>query len=158
MRNLSDYLRRCIAPVLALLTVFMAGDAWSQPGDPSVGPRHVVAEKTVGETTLIRTSNGIAVIRVTKGPMERVRVGDLIGLSRAVVREIAPGRLVLEETFTAKDGGPNLALIVIKEGERGGTRYLQRADEPHFTGTRPVQVTPATPDVVKPPPKKPGPM
>ena len=126
-----------------------------QPGAP---PNHVLVLEPMSATMLVKASDGIAVIRVTKGPMERVRVGDLIGLSRAVVREIAPGRLVLEETFTAKDGGPNLALIVIKEGERGGTRYLQRADEPRFTGTRPVQVTPATPDVVKPPPKKPGPM
>ena len=126
-----------------------------QPGAP---PKHVLVLEPMSATMLVKASDGIAVIRVTKGPMERVRVGDLIGLSRAVVREIAPGRLVLEETFTAKDGGPNLALIVIKEGERGGTRYLQRADEPRFTGTRPVQVTPATPDVVKPPPKKPGPM
>ena len=126
-----------------------------QPGAP---PKHVLVLEPMSATMLVKASDGVAVIRIRAGALEKVKVGDLVGTTKAVIKEISTGRIVLEETFTAKDGGPNLALIVIKEGERGGTRYLQRADEPHFTGTRPVQVTPATPDVVKPSPKKPGPM
>ena len=142
------------------LCVMLSMPVWAQnPLERAPGViRQVAADGAISETMLVKASDGVAVIRIRAGALEKVKVGDLVGTTKAVIKEISTGRIVLEETFTAKDGGPNLALIVIKEGERGGTRYLQRADEPHFTGTRPVQVTPATPDVVKPSPKKPGPM
>ena len=94
-------------------------------------------------------------IRVGTGALEKANVGDLVGTTKAVIKEISTGRIVLEETFTDKDGRQNRALIVINEGERGGTRYLQRSDEPRFTGTTLVPVSPAAPATTKTPPKKP---
>jgi hypothetical protein len=138
------------------LSVFMTRDAWPQSSGQSQGPRDVAVEKPVAETTLVKASDGIAVIRVAKGPMERVTVGDRIGLTKAVVTEISSGRLVLEEPFTGRDGKANRALIIVKEGETGGTRYLQRADEPRFTGIKPLVIAPpAAPESAKPAPKKP---
>lgn len=102
--------------------------------------RDVVASAAVETVTLIKAGDGLAVIRAAAGPLEKVKVGDRLGTTRARVTEIGAGRIVLEETFTAADGRPNRALIVIKEGERGGTRYLQRPDEPRIVGVKPAVV------------------
>jgi hypothetical protein len=124
------------------------------PKELSASPTHPVAATTdVAMITLIKASDGMAVIRSGDGRLEKIRPSDRIGTSRALVKEVSGGRLTLEETFTGKDGKPNRALIVIKEGERGGTRYLQRADEPGVVGTKPL-ILPAAP-VAKPAPKKP---
>lgn len=109
----------------------------------------------MGETTLVRATADMAVVRSAAGALEKISAGDLVGTTKAVVKEITPGRLVLEESFIDKDGKPNRALIIIKEGERGGTRYLQRAGEPAITGTKPLIAMPAAPDQAKPTPKKP---
>ncbi len=118
-------------------------------------PAHVAAGESVDVLRLIKTSDTTAVIRAGSGPIHTVKVDDVVGVTKAVVKEIGAGRLVLEETLTDKDGKPNRALIVFQEGERGGTRYLQRPGEPAFTGTRPLIVMPAAPDPAKPAPKKP---
>lgn len=89
-------------------------------------PRHVYAHALTGAVVLTKATDSVAVVRVGTGSLEKVKPGDLIGTTKAVVKEITAGRLVLEETFIEKDGKPNRALIVIKEGERGGTRFLQR--------------------------------
>ena len=144
--------------VIAIVAfALVAGSASAAPSQSTVATQ-VASTTPVSEITFIKSSDTSAIIRSRDKVLDKLKVGDHVGTAKALVKEISPGRLVLEETFTGKDGEPNRAVVVIKAGERGGTRYLQRADEPHFTGTRPVQVTPATPDVVKPSPKKPGPM
>lgn len=153
MRSASNYChhRYLVLALTLLLSAGLAGHAWSQPA----GRRHVAAKHSVGDTTLVKATADVAVIRGAAGALEKIKTGDFVGTTKAVVKEIAPGRLVLEESFIDKDGKPNRALIIIKEGERGGTRYLQRADEPAITGTKPLSVMPAVPDRAKPTPKKP---
>jgi hypothetical protein len=145
MRN-----KRPLYPLAAAFLFVATGIATAQTSGPV---NHVAADAAVSDITLVRASDTTAVIRSGAGVLDTVKVADLIGATKAVVREIATGRLVLEEVFTGKDGKPNRASIVIKEGERGGTRYLQRGDEP-LTGTRPL-IAPVTPGSDKPAPKKP---
>jgi hypothetical protein len=123
------------------------------PATPS--PQHVAAEDSVTAVVLVKATDGTAVIRVGNGPLQTVRINDLVGTTKAVVKEIGAGRVVLDETFAGSDGKPNRAQIVIKEGERGGTRYLQRLDTPRITGTKQGVITPPAPDPSKPAPKKP---
>jgi hypothetical protein len=113
--------------------------------------QHAAPDIAISEITLVKASDTTAVIRSKAGAVDTVKIADVVGDSK----EITPGRLVLEEVFAGNDGKPNRALIVIKEGERGGTRYLQRADEPPLTGTKPLVVVPAAPDSAKPTLKKP---
>jgi hypothetical protein len=139
---------------LAVMSVLMATaiGAAAQSGGPAVN--HVAREVSVGDITLVKASETTAVIRSKAGVLDTVKTADVVGVTKAVVREITPGRLVLEERFTGADGKPNRASIVIKEGERGGTRYVQRSEEPPLTGTRPL-VVPVQPAGIKPAPKKP---
>jgi hypothetical protein len=149
------------ALAIALIGLLMPVDAASgsqapvaKPAAAPSPPAHIAAAESVNVVTLIKASDTHAAIRTGTGPIHTVKVNDLVGATKAVVKEIGAGRIVLEETFTEKDGKPNRALIVIKEGERGGMRYLQRADEPAITGTRSI-VMPITPDPAKSTPKKP---
>ena len=105
---------------------------WAATAVAQDAPRHVYAEALTSAVSLTKATDGIAVVRVGAGALEMVKPGDLIGTTKAVVKEITAGRLVLEETFVEKDGKPNRARIVIREGERGGTRYLQRPDRPQM--------------------------
>jgi hypothetical protein len=134
------------------LLVTASGTAAAQTSGLAVN--HVAVDVAVSDITLVRASDTTAVIRSNAGALHIVKLADLIGAAKAVVKEITPGRLVLEEIFTGKDGKPNRASIVIKEGERGGSRYLQRADEPPLTGTKPL-IVPITPAATTPAPKKP---
>ena len=68
-----------------------------------------------------------------------IQVGDRIGRTRALVTEITRGRVVLEERFMDANGMPNVAEIIIKDGEKGGTRYLRHPEE-----KRPIAVQPGT--------------
>ena len=111
--------------LLLLLSLF------AQPAQGAAGAR----------ITLIKAVEGAAVVRVN-GALTKLRAGDRLESPKALVREVARGRLVLEETFTGADGKPNRALVVIREGETGGTRYLQRPDTPKPPATK---VTPARP-------------
>jgi hypothetical protein len=115
--------------------------------------RHAAATVSLDEVTLVKASDTTAVIRSRAGALETVKVADVIGTTRAVVIEISAGQLVLDEIFTGKDGKTNRAQIVIKEGERGGTRYVQRDDDTRVSGTKPLVVVPAP--GAKPAPKKP---
>jgi hypothetical protein len=103
---------------------------------------------------LVKASNGSAVVRAG-GVLEKIATGDRIGKTKAVATEITAEHVVLDETFIDQDGKPNRARIVFKEGERGGTRYQQRAGEPSVTATVPLIAMPAAPETAKPAPKKP---
>jgi len=146
--------RACrIALLVVVTSVWLSGESRAQDRPPA--PRHVAAQTAVGETTLVKASDGIAVIRVAARELEKVRTGDLVGTSKAVVMEIAAGRLVLEETYTGADGRPNKALIIFKDGESGGTRYLPRPEEPRPIGSKPVPVGPIAPPVPRAPKRQP---
>jgi hypothetical protein len=140
-----------------IICLLLSPPAWG--GTPQVPERSgetaraVASTVALGDILVIKADDDVAVVRAASAPLDKVRVGDRLGNSGAVVKEISAGRVVLDESFTGKDGKPNRALIVIKEGERGGTRYLQRADEPGVVGTKPL-ILPAAP-VAMPAPKKP---
>ena len=115
--------------------------------------RDVAVKDVIAAVTLVKAIDGSAVIRLASSALEKIQVGDRIGINKALVKEITQGRLVLEETLTGKNGKPERALIVFAEGERGGTRYLGNPDQPRITGTRPVASEPVP--SAKPAPKKP---
>jgi len=88
-------------------------------------------------------SNGLkAVVRFAGKPLRVVSVGDHLGKNKAEVKAIEADRLVLEETYIGPDGRPNKAQIILKKGETGGTRYLQRPDNDAPPARRPVPVAP----------------
>lgn len=133
---------------LAIALIFLAATQ-------AATPREIGVEQPLPSLMLMKAADDVAVIRFGSGPPESVRVKDIVGSTRAVVAEIGGGRIVIDETFTGADGQPNRARIVIKEGERGGTRYLQRPDERPFAGTVMVPITPPAPETPKSAPKKP---
>jgi hypothetical protein len=100
--------------------------------------KDVAPDGDLAQMTLMNASATQAVVRFgAKGPLYVVAVGDRVGRNKATVKEIALNRLVLDEAFTGSDGRPNRAIVVLKKGETGGTRSLQRADNVP-TGRRPV--------------------
>lgn len=107
--------------------------------------------------TLVMSTTGRAVVRFGAGAdgsglivLER---GDRIGRTAATVREIAPGRLVLDELTRDKDGRPHRAQIVLREGQPGGRRYMRDPGLDAPTGVRPEVLGPDGKPVVV---KKPG--
>ena len=139
------------------LIVFAVAPVLAQSPLPGAATpaRHVVPTSDVNALRVVRISDGVAIVRSPGGELEKVRIGDLVGKTKAAVKEISAGRLTLEETFTGKDGKPNRALIIVKEGERGGTRYVQRSDEPAATDAKPLAPDAKSPYGGKPAPKKP---
>jgi hypothetical protein len=115
-------------------------------GEP---PRHVGAREDLKQLTLVKAGESHAVIRFGKSVLEMIALRDRLGSSKAVVKEIAAGRLVLEETFRGSDGLTNHAQIILKDGETGGTRYLRRSGEP--------QPAPATRPLITQRPNRPNP-
>jgi hypothetical protein len=91
--------------------------------------------------TLVLSTADRAVVRFGgTGPGSGLIVlqsGDRIGRTAASVREIAPGRLVLDELTRDKDGRPRRAQIVFREGEPGGRRYMREPGLDAPTGVRP---------------------
>jgi hypothetical protein len=141
-----------------LIVSLVTAQAVPPPAPTRVVPdqvRVVATGAAVSALVLVKASDGAAIIRTAGTQVEKITVGDLIGMTRAVVKEITPRRLVLEETFTGKDGKPNRALIIMAEGKSGGTRYLQRADEAPAIDVKPVPVAPGSPYGAKPSPKNP---
>lgn len=63
--------------------------------------------------------------------------GDRIGRTAAVVREIGPGRLVLDEITRGKDGRPHRAQIAFRVGHTGGQRYMRDPGIDAPIGVRP---------------------
>ena len=105
-------------------------------------PPRVLVTAQIPDITLVRSTSDGAVIRVATGSLQTVHVGDRVGRTAAVVKQITRGRMILEETFTGVDGKPNVAEIIFKDGEKGGTRYLRRPDEKRPLAVRPVIVDP----------------
>jgi hypothetical protein len=66
-----------------------------------------------------------------------VQQGDRIGRTAAVVREVAPGRLVLDEITHGKDGRPQRVQIVFRDGHTGGERYMRDPGMDAPIGVRP---------------------
>lgn len=120
------------------LLVFSAGHAATQ---------ELGAGVDLGELSIVRTSDGRAVARFGEGPLTMISEGDLVGRNRAEVVEIIPDRVVIEEVFEGADGRPNRARIILKDGEKGGQRYMQRMDGEIPTGVRPVVGAPGAPEM-----------
>jgi len=105
--------------------------------------KDVAPDGDLAQLTLMNATDTQAVVRFgPRGPLHVIAVGDRVGKAKAVVKEIALNRVVLDEAFTGADGRPNRATIVLKKGETGGTRSLQRSDTASPAGRRPVIVEP----------------
>ena len=118
-------------------TLLGAGGAYAAAAD-------VAPDGDLAQMTLMNASEKQAVVRFNgRGPLYVIAVGDRIGRSKATVKEVALNRVVLDEAFTGADGRPNRASIVLKKGETGGTRLLQRLDTGAPAGRRPLIVDPA---------------
>ena len=100
--------------------------------------RVVGPDKNLSDLILVRSASGRAVVRFGLGALETIRVGDRLGRNRAEAVEIDAKRLILDERFVGRDGAPNKARIVLRDGERGGTRYLEHLDETTPPATRPI--------------------
>lgn len=101
----------------------------------------IAAGDNLVEATLLKVASGNAIVRFGNKELLVVRVGDRLGRNQAEIREIAAGRIVLDEAFVDADGRPHRARVTIKEGENGGTRILLRnEEEPPATGRQRVVV------------------
>jgi hypothetical protein len=99
--------------------------------------RHVGRSGDLKALLVVKVAEDRAVVRFGNGPLHLVTLGDHLGRNRAEVKEITGGRLTLDETYQGADGRPNRALIILKEGLRGGTRYEARLEEEAVPAVRP---------------------
>lgn len=131
-----------IAAVALAGVVLLTGPAIQ---DAAPAPRSTIAPTVDLDTlTLVMSTAGQAVVRV--GPSAGgaallvVKPGDRIGRSAATVREIEPGRMVLDELTRDSHGRPRRAQIVFREGESGPRRYMRDAGTDAAPGVRPKVV------------------
>src|SRR3989304_2496908 len=73
---------------------------------PPTFAKDVGIDQDLSDMSLVKSSEGKAVVRFGSGPLEVTAVGDRLGRNKAEVKEIIPGRVVIEEFFTGKNG-PN---------------------------------------------------
>lgn len=141
------------AAFLAGAVVLAAPIPQDPPPPPNVqaGPeenrREVLAPAGDLDTmTLVRSSEGKAVVRFGPGGggagLIVLEPGDRVGRTGAIVREVAPDRLVVEEVTRARDGRPRRAQIVFREGHPGGRRYMRDPGIDAPTAVRPDVVGP----------------
>lgn len=135
----------------AALVLFVASaGAQALPGSRAV----IAPDEDVTLLTLVRSSEGKAVVRFGEGILHLVEAGDRVGRTRATVTGITAGRLTLDEVTEGADGKPLRAQVVLRDGETGGKRFLGHPDIDAPIGTRPQIVDPAA--IAKPSTKKPG--
>ncbi len=108
----------------------------------SATAKDVALNQDLSELVLLKSSRGKAVIRFGSGPLQMVSVGDYLGRHQAEIKEIEAGRMVLEESFTGADGNPNGAHIILKDGQKGGKRYLLHPQGAPLPATRPMAIIP----------------
>ena len=108
----------------------------------SASAREIGADRELSDLILVKSGEGKAVVRFGAGRLEVIGIGDKVGRHQAEVKEIGAGRLVLEELFTGKDGRPNRAEVILKEGKQGGERYLARPEEAPPPSTRSLMIVP----------------
>lgn len=116
---------RIAAGCAALLLVATTAAAQKPPAPAG---KEFGVDQDIATLTFFNSSGERAVVRFGKKEMLLISVGDRLGKNKAAVKSITPERLELEESFTASDGKPNRAQIVLKKGETGGTRYLLRPE------------------------------
>lgn len=102
--------------------------------------RVIEADAEVSQLQVVKSVAGTCIARVPGHSLVSISVGDRIGRTHALVKEIVRGRVVLEETFIDGNGSPNFAEIIIRDGETGGTRYMRHPEEKRPIGVRPVAV------------------
>jgi hypothetical protein len=112
------------------------------PQDPPPAQVETIAPAAdLDALTLVMSGTGHAVVRFGSSEAGAglliVKPGDRIGRTAATVREIDPGRLVLDELTRDKEGRPHRAQIVLREGEPGGRRYMRDPGLDAPTGVRP---------------------
>lgn len=146
---MSELTMRSSRLVLLLTALFLASETSTASAGQGATPAGVPAaaltllrDREIADVRLVRATVDLAVVRVGDEPLQTIHVGDRLGRTRAEVKEITRGRMVLEETFTGADGGPNTAEIIFKDGQKGGTRYLRRPDEKRPLTVRPVVIDP----------------
>ena len=118
---------RRVAALLAFVGLMTFRSAFAQDARPAREP--IEPDQNLTTLTLVRSSDGKAVVRFGKGPLRLIARGDRLGRRRAEVVEIAAGRVVIDEPVAGRDGQPNRARIILKDGETGGRRFSTRLDE-----------------------------
>jgi hypothetical protein len=103
----------------ALLAVVIAQAA---PLAPAADLDTLVLVMSTSDRAVVRLG-GTSATAATLITLER---GDRVGRTGATVRDIAPGRLVLDEVTRDQDGRPKRAQIVLREGGPGGGRRYMR--------------------------------
>lgn len=147
----SSVRRALVAGALALLPIAAGIGVDAQSASAISAPRHLLEDAPIERILMVKGSDGAAIVRVEAGQLHTVRVNDRLGSTRAVVTEVSGGRMVLDESFRGGDGRPNRALIIMEQGRRGGTRYLQRSDIRSAGRVQPSSRTPALPASTPPP-------
>ena len=130
------------ATVLAGFVVMTAAIPQDPPPVSPAAAREAIAPAADLDTlTLVMSTAGQAVVRF--GPSAAgagllvLKPGDRVGRTAATVREIEPGRMVLDELTRDSSGRPRRAQIVVREGEPGGRRYTRDSGLDAATAVRP---------------------
>jgi hypothetical protein len=135
--------RTIIVCIITLLPFAMPASAQTPMAAAAEPRRNVGIDEDLLHLILIRSAGDQAVVRFGTKPPQVISVGDRLGRARAEVKEIGAHRLVLEEIFRAPDGQANRAVIILKDGERGGKRYVARSTEQAPPAVRPTVAVPA---------------
>jgi hypothetical protein len=126
--------------VLAAALCLAAGAQAQDRAKPAIA-----AKESLSAMTLVKSSDGKAVVRFGQAPLEVLSPGDRVGKTAATVVTIAPGRLVLEEVTAGADGKPLRSEVVFRDGQTGGKRFLSHPDLNAPVGRRPEVVEPPAP-------------
>ncbi|MFZ5863147.1 MAG: hypothetical protein ACOYXR_09950 [Nitrospirota bacterium] len=124
----------------AILVGALLTGVWHLPA--AVNAAEFGADQPVTSLTLIASDDVRAVVRFGHGPQLTIAVGDRVGQTRAEVREIAPGRVVLDDAATETSGRINRAVVVLSEGTPGGTRYTSDPGTVPPKAVKPVVTAP----------------
>jgi hypothetical protein len=129
-----------VAVAVPVLLVLFTASAGAQSA-PRVGTAAIGADVDLVELTLLRSSEEKAAVRIG-GAIHLLSVGDRVGRTEAIVTEIAPGRLVLQEVAKDPGGKPVHAQIILRDGETGGRKFLAHLSTKPPVGMRPGIVAP----------------
>ena len=94
---------------------------------PPATPRTPIGlDEDLANLILLKVSGATAIVRFGSKQFVMVKARDFLGRNKAEIIEIAPGRIVLDETVVNADGTSERFSVTLKEGEKGGTRVPVR--------------------------------